>query len=121
MLIKNVVILIIFTGLVSGLVNAKGVEEQRHKRDPVKLLKLLQITDQQSEEFLTILEAQYQEKGQIHEQHRSSREQQRTQIDQLHQETLQRLEPVLSASQMAVFKELVYQRRSERRVKHQGR
>lgn len=88
-----------------------------HKPGPEHLIEVLQVTADQQESFLAIMEAQHQKRMSLHEQYRGNREEGRASMESLHEETLLLLQDVLTADQLATFTEMKNQKQ-ERRPRH---
>jgi len=90
-------------------------EKNRPKRGPERMIEKLNLSDNQTEQFRSIMDEQHQKRKDIHEQHKASRETEREAMESLHQETIERLSPVLTAEQLASFEEVVKKHRPNRR------
>lgn len=74
------------------------------------LITILQISESQETEFLSVMAAQHEQRKAIREQYSESRKAQRTEMKALHQETLDKLQSVLSLSQVDAFKAVMRQK-----------
>ena len=78
-------------------------DQIRHKRGPEKMINKLDLSDNQTGQFRSIMEKQHTKRKTIHEQYRESREDEHEAMKLLHQETIERLTPVLTFEQLESF------------------
>jgi len=90
-------------------------EQNRHKRGPERMIEKLNLSDNQTEQFRTIMDEQHQKRKNVHEQYKDSRETEHEAMKALHQETIERLSPVLTAEQLKSFEIEVKRHRPKRR------
>ena len=90
-------------------------EQNRPKRGPEQMIHKLSLSDNQTEQFRSIMDEQHQKKRYIHKQYKESRETEREAMDLLHQETIEKLSPVLTAEQLSSFETEVKKHRPKRR------
>ena len=82
---------------------------------PVRMAEELGISEAQKAVFLTIMKEQHQKRIDLHTQYRDSREEGYQAMQVLHQQTVERLEGLLSAAQVSQFETLVEAHRPPRR------
>jgi Spy/CpxP family protein refolding chaperone len=100
--------------LYSLVVNAqpdRNSNRAGQREGPEQLISQLGINDEQRESFLSIMKEQHDKRMNIHQQYRGARDKVHKAIMTLHQETLERLQQVLSAEQITQFEQLMKQRR----------
>jgi Spy/CpxP family protein refolding chaperone len=85
------------------------------KGGPEKMVEELKISQDQQAAFLTIMKEQHKKRMDLRVQYRDSREEGRQAMQVLHQQTVERLEDVLSAAQVSQFETLVEANRPPRR------
>ena len=83
-------------------------------RGPQRMIESLNISDEQKQSFSEIMKEQHEKRMDIHDQYRSSREDEHNAMKNLHQETLEKLQTVLSAEQLEKFSALAKQHRPPR-------
>jgi len=82
---------------------AQDMSQEKHNKLE-ELVKILQISESQSTEFMSIMSAQYEQRKNVHSQFDESRREQRKAMKTLHQETVEKLQSVLTDSQIEAFK-----------------
>jgi len=107
-------ILMVLSLIMAFTLNASELEKKGHKafKGPGFLLKVLQITEQQEDEFLAIMEKQREQRKLIHQQYEMLRKEERQAMKGLHQETIDKISEILTPEQVEAFKELKKHRRS---------
>jgi hypothetical protein len=98
-------------------------ENAHKKHDKLKeLVTILQISGSQSPEFLSVLEAQHEKRKKVRSQYDESRKEQHQAMKMLHQETLEKLQSVLTDSQVDAFKAVMAQkhRKHEKKLHREG-
>jgi len=90
-------------------------EQNRPKRGPGQMIEKLGLSDNQTEQFRSIMHEQHQKRKDVHEQYKESREKEHEAMEALHQETIERLSPVLTAEQLKSFETEVKKHRPKRR------
>jgi len=93
-----------------------GAEENRKQYQNREnfLLNVLQISDDQKEEFVSIMREQHEKKRTIRGEFKAPRKEEHEARKSLRRETISRLETVLSESQIKAFVELNEKRRSKK-------
>jgi len=92
-----------------------AAEQNRPKRGPERMIEKLDLSDNQTEQFRSIMDEQHQKRMDVHEQYKESREEEHEAMEVLHQETIGRLTPVLTAEQLESFEETIKKHRPKRR------
>jgi len=90
------------------------------KKGPQKLIQELDISENQKDEFLSIMDEQHKKRKSIHKQQRDSRKKDHDAMKSLHEETLEKLQPVLSAEQLEKFQTFIKNNRPPRNQSGQG-
>ena len=96
-------------------VSASEVDKKGHK-GPEFLLKVLQVSEQQEGAFLAIMKEQHELRKMIHQQYQLLRKEERHAMEELHQETIDKISVVLTSEQLEAFKELKRHRRSQHKM-----
>jgi Spy/CpxP family protein refolding chaperone len=89
-------------------------QKREHRGKPRgldQLIAQLNITDENTDAFLSIMHEQHKKRMDIHNQSRGSREQEREAMDLLYADTIERLQAVLSIEQLQQFEQFVLQNR----------
>ena len=102
--------------LLSMSVQAQKIEHKPHKR-PEALIKILQISESQSEDFLSIMKTQHEQRMGVHKQYEGSRKEKRQAMKGLHKETLEKLADILTQSQIEAFNAITAQHHAMKRNK----
>ena len=91
-------------------------QEQMHEKHNrhEELVKILQITDDQASEFLLVMTAQREQRKNVRGQYNESRKAQRKAMKQLHLDTIEKLQDVLTDSQIEAFKAVAAHRYRQR-------
>jgi len=90
------------------------------RNGPQKLIQILDISENQKDEFLSIMDKQHKKRKSIHKQQRDSRKKDHDAMNALHKETLEKLQPVLSAEQLEKFQTFIKNNRPPRNQSGQG-
>ena len=96
--------------LYSQLGNAQSSERERPK-GPEHLVEILELNEDQRDRFITIMKEQHQKRMEVRNLHASSRQGEKADMDALHSETLQRLNSVLTDTQLEKFEEMAKKHR----------
>jgi hypothetical protein len=87
--------------------------EKKHNRLEA-LVKILQISESQSTEFMLIMKTQREQRKNVRSQFDESRKEQHKAMKALHQETIEKLQSVLTDSQIEAFKAFTAQKHHKR-------
>ncbi len=98
--------------LYSQLGNAQSTERERPK-GPEHLIEILELTEDQRDPFITIMKEQHEKRMKVRNLNQSSREEEKRDMDTLHTETLQRLNSVLTVTQLEKFEEMAKKHRPQ--------
>lgn len=90
--------------------------QNRPKRGPEQMINKLNLSDNQTEQFRSIMDEQHSKRKAVHEQYKASREEEHEAMESLHQETIERLTPVLTAEQLESFETEVKKHRPKKRT-----
>jgi hypothetical protein len=96
--------------------HALGTQDNTQKKHNKlkELVTILQISESQSPKFLSIMEAQHEKRKNVRSQYDNGRKEQRQVMKMLHQETLERLQSILTDSQVEAFKAVMAQKHRKR-------
>lgn len=119
------ILLLISMALFSTLSTAespmgKGMCDEN--KGPKRLIKALDISESQKADFLAVMKSQHEKRMQLHEQYRSAKKEGREEMKALHQETLEKLQPILTESQLQAFEDFSKKNRPPRKssaLRHQ--
>jgi hypothetical protein len=92
---------------------AQGADQTKHNKLD-ELVTILQISESQSPEFLSIMKAQYEQRKNLRSQYGESRKEQHQAMKVLHQETIDKLQSILTDSQVEAFKVVMAQKHRKR-------
>ncbi|WP_250657101.1 hypothetical protein [Alkalimarinus coralli] len=81
------------------------------KKGPEHLVELLELSEQQRTEFLDIMKQQHEKRMTVRDKHYNTRALEKADMDALHNETMQLLEPVLNDSQLKKFEQMAKKHR----------
>jgi len=88
---------------------AQDITQKKHNKLE-ELVTILQISESQSPEFLAIMKAQYEKRKNLHSQYDENRKEQHQAMKELHQETIDKLQSILTDSQVEAFKAVMAQK-----------
>ena len=97
---------------------AQDVAQKKHNKLE-ELVTILQISESQSPEFLSIMKAQHEQRKNLHNLYDESRREQHQAMKVLHQETIEKLQGILTDSQVEAFKAVMAQKHRKRGNKSQ--
>jgi len=120
--IINLAFIVLLT-LFSSTSFAERIDKQTPcdmQKGPQKLIQVLDISENQKDEFLSIMDEQHKKRKSIHKQQRDSRKKDHDAMKSLHEETLEKLQPVLSAEQLEKFEVFIKTNRPHRNKDGQG-
>jgi len=92
---------------------AQDITQKKHNKLE-ELVTILQISESQSPEFLAIMKAQYEQRKNLHSQYDENRKEQHQAMKELHQETIDKLQSILTDSQVEAFKAVMAQKHRKR-------
>lgn len=111
---RSLVAVCLFTSI-SMMASAQSQGDERpDKPGPQHLIEALQVTEDQQDSFLTVMNAQHEKRMSIHEQYRDNHEEERTLMTALYEETLTLLQDVLTAEQLETFTTMEKQKPSRK-------
>ena len=87
---------------------AQDIAQKKHNKLE-ELVTILQISESQSPEFLSIMKAQHEQRKNLHSQYDESRKEQFQAMKVLHQETIDKLQSILTDSQLEAFQAVMAQ------------
>ena len=93
--------------------HAQDVAQKKHNMLE-ELVTILQISESQSPDFLSIMKAQHEQRKILRSQYDESRKEQHQAMKVLHQETIDKLQSILSDSQVEAFKAVMAQKHRKR-------
>jgi len=109
---KRFIFCLLLTQLALPL-QAQDVAQKKHNK-LVELVKILQISESQYPEFLSIMKAQHEQRKNLHSQYDESRKEQFQAMKVLHQETIDKLQSILTENQVEAFKAVMAQKHRKR-------
>mgnify|MGYP000718708643 CR=1 FL=1 len=112
------ILLFISMSLFSTLSAAESLMEKGmcdKDKGPKRLIKALDISESQKEDFLVVMKSQHEKRMQLHEQSRSAQREGHEEMKALHQETLEKLQPILTESQLQAFEDFTKKNRPPRK------
>jgi len=92
---------------------AQDIAQKKHNKLE-ELVTILQISESQSTEFLSIMSAQHEQRINLRSQHEEGRREQRQAMKMLHEETIEKLHSILTDSQVEAFKAVMAQKHRKR-------
>lgn len=104
-----------FCSLMAQANSDRGSRPSGKPPGPEHLVTELGISDQNKDAFLDIMKAAHEKRRAIHQQYRSTREEQREAMDKLHNEVMGQLADVLDENQLSQFEQFVKSRKPPRR------
>lgn len=115
---KTLVVVTTVLGLTLCSLGANAQPERAgHGRGPEQLMQKLGLNEDQKQQFLAIMKEQHEKRIELHGQYRDSRSQEHQAMETLHQQTIERLQPLLTEDQLSQFEYAM----KHRRPPHRGR
>jgi len=109
---KKLIFCLLITQLALPL-QAQEISQKKHDKLG-ELVKILQISESQSSEFLSIMNAQHEQRKNLRSQYDESRKEQHQAMKAHHQETIEKLQSILTDSQIEAFKAIMAQKHRKR-------
>jgi hypothetical protein len=114
---KRFIFCLLLAQLAMPLQAQDNTQQKQNKLD--ELVTILQISASQSPEFVVIMNAQHAQRKNIHSQYSETRKAQHKAMKMLHYETIEKLQGILSGSQLEAFKAIkAKQHRNRSNKKH---
>jgi len=111
--------LAISSSLISSMSVAQSTDREPcdKAKGPHKILEVLEISDDQKSEFLEVMNTQHEKRRALHNQQSELRAKNHDAMKALHQETLGKLEPILTEHQLEEFEAFAKKNRPRKNMR----